>query len=216
MTLPSLIWGSPQWMAVTVGLVGLAVAVLLWSYTRAEAKRSVRIAAGVLKALGFAALAISLLEPLLTGSKPRRGANAFVILADNSQSLQIRDGKTTQTNGDWMRGLLQGESAWKTRLGQDYDVRSYVFDSHLRAVDGFEGLTFDGTGSALATSLEALSKRFRGLPLAGVLAFQRRQSHRSEGSGSIAVSADLSGHSSIGIGQPGCGRHSGLDQSDEF
>jgi uncharacterized membrane protein len=171
MTLPSLIWGSPQWMAVTVGLVGMAGAALVWSYARAEAKRSVRIAAGVLKALGFAALAICLLEPLLTGSRPRRGANTFVILADNSQSLQIRDGKTTQTNGDWMLGLLRGETAWKARLGQDYDVRSYVFDSHLRAVDGFEGLTFDGTGSALATSLEALSKRFRGLPLAGILLF---------------------------------------------
>jgi hypothetical protein len=77
MTLPSLIWGSPQWMAVTLGLVGLAAGVLLWSYTRAEAKRSVRITAGVLKALGFTALAISLLEPLLTGSRPRRGANAW-------------------------------------------------------------------------------------------------------------------------------------------
>ncbi len=171
MTLPSLIWGSPQWMAVTLGLVGLATAALLWSYTRAEAKRSVRIAAGVLKALGFTALAISLLEPLLTGSRPRRGANAFVILADNSQSLQIQDGQSTRTNGDWMRGLLKGESAWKTRLGQDYDVRSYLFDSHLRAVDGFETLTFDGTSTALTTSLEALSKRFRDLPLAGVLLF---------------------------------------------
>ncbi len=171
MTFPSLTLGSPQWMAVTLGLVGLAAAVVLWSYTRAEAKRSVRIAAGVLKALGFTALAISLLEPLLSGSRPRRGANAFVILADNSQSLQIRDGQSTRTNGDWMRGLLKGESAWKTRLGQDYDVRSYVFDSHLRAVDGFEGLTFEGTGSALTTSLEALSKRFRDLPLAGVLVF---------------------------------------------
>jgi uncharacterized membrane protein len=171
MSLPSLIWGSPQWMAVVLGLVALAAGVILWSYTRAEAKRSVRIAAGVLKAVGFTALAISLLEPLLTGSRPRRGANAFVILADNSQSLQIRDGETTHTNGDWMRGLLQGESSWKTRLGQEYDVRSYVFDSHLRAVDGFESLRFDGTGSALATSLEALSRRFRGLPLAGVLVF---------------------------------------------
>jgi uncharacterized membrane protein len=168
---PSLIWGSPQWMAVTLALVVVAAGALLWSYTRAEAKRSVRIAAGVLKALGFAALAISLLEPLLTGSKPRRGANAFVILADNSQSLQIRGGDSAQTNGDWMRGLLRAESAWKTRLGQDYDVRNYVFDSHLRAVDGFESLTFDGTGSALAASLEGLSKRFRDLPLAGVLLF---------------------------------------------
>src|SRR5262245_66628219 len=102
---PSLIWGSPQWMAVTLALVVVAAGALLWTYTRAEAKRSVRIAAGVLKALVFAALAISLLEPLLTGSKPRRGANAFVILADNSQSLQIRGGDRGQTNGDWMRGL---------------------------------------------------------------------------------------------------------------
>ena len=37
-----------------------------------------------------------------------------------------------------MRDRLRKESAWKTRLGQDFDVRSYVFDSHLRAVDGFD------------------------------------------------------------------------------
>src|SRR5262245_8000964 len=104
MTWPSLIWGSPQWMAVALVLVAVATAALLRSYAWAEARWSVRIAAGVLKALGFTVLAISLLEPLLTGSKPRRGANAFVILADNSQSLQIRDGATTRTNGDWMRG----------------------------------------------------------------------------------------------------------------
>ena len=171
MRLPGLILGSPQWMAVAIGLAGLATLGLLWSYVRTDAKRSVRIAAAALKALGFAALAISLLEPLLTGTKPRRGANAFVILADNSQSLQIRDGNGTLTNGDWMRGLLSGESEWKTRLGQDYDVRNYIFDTHLRAAEGFDGLTFDGTGSAIGTSLDALAKRFRGLPLAGVLIF---------------------------------------------
>ena len=63
--------------------------------------------ARLLKALGFAALAISLLEPLLTGSRPRRGANAFVILADNSQSLLIRDDETTRTRGDWVRDRLR-------------------------------------------------------------------------------------------------------------
>ena len=121
--------------------------------------------------MGFTALAISLLEPLLTGSRPRRGANAFVILADNSQSLQIRDGETTQHP----RRLDARPACRRIRLedpaGQDFDVRSYVFDSHLRAVDGFDALTFDGTGTALTTSLDALSKRFRGLPLAGVLLF---------------------------------------------
>src|SRR5208283_2445233 len=58
-----------------------------------------------------------------------------------------------------------------TRLGQEFDVRNYVFDSHLRSVEGFDTLAFDGTGTSLGTSLSALSKRFRGLPLAGVLLF---------------------------------------------
>ncbi len=171
MTLRSVIWGSPQWMAVALGILGIAAFGLVWSYAKADANRSVRIAAALLKALGFSALAISLLEPLLTGSKPRRGANAFVIVADNSQSMQIRNGDDPSTNGDWMRGLLQGDLEWKTRLGQEYDVRSYMFDTHLRAVEGFEGLTFDGGGTTVVNSLNALARRFRGLHLAGVLLF---------------------------------------------
>ena len=96
MTMPSLIWGSPHWMTGALVLLGVAAATILWSYVRAGTKRSVRIAAATLKALGFTALAISLLDPLLTGTRPRRGANAFVILADNSQSLLIRDDNTSR------------------------------------------------------------------------------------------------------------------------
>lgn len=169
MTMPSLVWGAPQWLSVALGVLVVAAAALLWSYGRARASRKVRILCAVLKGLGFAALALSLLEPLLAGSRPRRGANAFVIMADNSQSLLIRDDRSATTRGDWVRDLLGKESAWKTRLGQDFDVRGYAFDSHLRAVDGFETLRFDGTGSALSASLSALSRRFKGLPLAGVL-----------------------------------------------
>jgi uncharacterized membrane protein len=169
MTMPSLIWGTPQWLAGALALLGIATAAILWSYVRAGTRPSVRIAAASLKVLGFTALAISLLDPLLAGSRPRRGANAFVILADNSQSLQIRDDNTTRTRGEWMRHVLEPEAPWRTRLGQDFDVRSYAFDTHLRAVDGFDALTFDGAGTSLTSSLSALSKRFHGLPLAGVL-----------------------------------------------
>jgi hypothetical protein len=172
MTMPSLIWGAPQWWAMALGLLGVAAGLLAWSYGRARtATRGVRIGCALLKGLGFTALVLSLVEPILTGSRPRPGANAFVILADNSQSLLVRDDGAARTRGDWVRDRLGKESPWKTRLGQDFDVRSYVFDSHLRAVDGFDALTFDGTGTALSTSLSALSRRFRGLPLAGVLLF---------------------------------------------
>lgn len=169
MTGVSIILGSPGWMTVALAGAGLAAVALVWSYMRAGAPRGVRFWCALLKGLALAALVIGLLEPLLSGTRPRPGANAFVILADNSQSLQIRDGRDRPTRGEWLRGLLAGDSPWKTRLGQDFDVRLYAFDSHLRAVNGFEAMSFDGTSSSLSGSLSALAKRFRGLPLAGVL-----------------------------------------------
>ncbi len=38
-------------------------------------------------------------------------------------------------------------------------------------IEGFDTLAFDGVGSSLTTSLQSLAKRFRGLPIAGVLVF---------------------------------------------
>ena len=67
--------------------------------------------------------------------------------------------------------MLRQEAPWRTRLGQDFDVRGYVFDTHLRGVDGFDALTFDGTGTSLTARCRHSRRRFRGLPLAGVLLF---------------------------------------------
>jgi uncharacterized membrane protein len=171
MTASSLVWGSPRWLAIVAPLVSVALLVVLWSYVRARTRRTVRLVAAMLKAVAFVALALCLLEPLLAGSRPRRGANAFAVVADNSQSLRIHDEGSTTTRGDWVRDVLRKDANWRTRLGQDFDVRPYVFDSHLRAVAGFDALAFDGTGSTLGASLSALARRFRGLPLAGVLLF---------------------------------------------
>ena len=171
MTTPALVWGSPEWIAGALALWGVSALLLLWSYSRSGASRPVRAACALLKGFGFAALVVALVEPLLSGTRPRRGANAFVVLADNSQSLLIRDESSATTRADWARDRLKKDAPWKTRLSQDFDVRGYAFDTHLRAVDGFEALKFDGTGSSLSSSLSALSRRFRGLPLAGVLIF---------------------------------------------
>ena len=37
MTMPSLIWGSPQWMTGALVLLAVAAAAILWSYVRAGA-----------------------------------------------------------------------------------------------------------------------------------------------------------------------------------
>jgi len=167
----SLVWGSPEWLGGALALAGVAATALLVNYWRAPTTNALRWAAGSLKAVALGALALCLLEPLLTGTKPRQGANAFVVLADNSQSMQIGDGEPAQPRGEWLRSQLVAETGWKARLGQDFDVRNYVFDTHLRAVADFQSLDFAGNGSSLTTSLATVAKRFQGLPLAGVLLF---------------------------------------------
>jgi uncharacterized membrane protein len=164
-------WGSREWMTGVILLWAIASVAVLWSYARAQAPLSIRLGAAIVKGLGITLLLLILLDPILTGKRARPHANAFVVLADNSQSLLIHDDRSDQTRGDWMRDLLAKEQPWRTRLAQDFDVREYLFDSHLRSADGFSSLNFDGTGSALVTSLSLLSKRFQGLPLAGILLF---------------------------------------------
>ena len=119
MTLPSLIWGSPQWMTVALGAAGRR---------RGRAPLELRAGAGrsrrcgspraVLKALGFAALALSLLEPLLTGSRPRRGANAFVDPGrQQPEPADPRRRRRPQTRGDWLRDLLRQGLALEDAAG---------------------------------------------------------------------------------------------------
>ena len=167
----TLIWGSPGSIAGALALLGVSIVVLLWSYGRARARRGVVVACATLKGLAFTGLVLGLLEPLLSGTRPRPGANVFAILADNSMSLVVRDPGDDRSRGDLLRDRLLAESEWRTQLGQEFDVRRYAFDASLRAVDGFDDLTFDGTGSSIGPTLEAIATRFRGLPLAGVLLF---------------------------------------------
>ncbi len=168
---PSLIWGSPGWLLPAAVLTFVALVVLGWAYRRARASARVRAGAALLKALGIAALVVCLIEPLFNGTRPRPGANLFVLLADDSQSLRIRDRGAGETRGEALGRILNQDSEWKSRLSQDFDVRRYSFDTQLRSVSDFAGLAANGTRSSLVTSLQTVARRYRDRPLAGILLF---------------------------------------------
>jgi uncharacterized membrane protein len=171
MTLAVLMWGAADWWLPALVLSAIALALLAWGYWRASRARSVRAAAMGLKALAIVLLALCLVEPLLSRTKPVPGANLFAMLADNSQSLTIRDHGAAKSRGDELRSIVGQPSDWQTRLSQDFDVRRYEFDSGLRSVEDFATLKLDGSSSSLRQSLENLARRYRDRPLAGVLLF---------------------------------------------
>src|SRR6516164_10433728 len=149
--------------AVMLGLV--AVVLVAWSYLWQGRAPGVRLAAGLLTGAGILLLAACLADPLVTGTRPRPGSNLFLIVADNSSSLTLSDRGNRQTRGQTMRANLAEKSPWLARLGQDFDLRRYVFDTALRPVKAFDELTLDGEASSMAGSLAALANRFRGQPV---------------------------------------------------
>jgi uncharacterized membrane protein len=96
----------------------------------------------------------------------------FVLLADDSQSLSIRDEHQGSTRGTLLRSLLADpKSPWQTRLQQDFDVRRFAFADRLETDVDFANLSFSGSSSRLAAALSDLARRLAGRPVAGVLLF---------------------------------------------
>lgn len=169
MVLAEITLGARNWLGGAIALSAIAILVLVWSYRRGGASSWLRVFAATLKGIGIVALTVCLIEPLFTGTRPRPGSNLFLIVTDNSRSLQLADKGQTQSRGQLMRQRLAADIPWLTRMGQDFDVRRYVFDTHLRPIKAFDELTLEGEASSLNNALGALSDRFKGQPVAGIL-----------------------------------------------
>lgn len=171
MTLATVILGSPAWLWPAIVAAVAALAVLVWSYARSPGSAVVRLLAAGLKAAGLFLVVLCLIEPLFNGRRPRPGANLFVVIADDSQSMQIRDPGARRSRSDELKARFSEDASWHARLSQDFDVRRYRFAERLQSLDeiGTEALTGDGKASSLVMALTTIAARFEGQPLAGVL-----------------------------------------------
>lgn len=163
------LWGAPEWAGTALVLLAIGAAALLWGYWRAPSSFGWRTAAAALKVMGLAALVLCLVEPLTSGVRPRPGANLFAVAVDNSQSMRIRDTRGGRTRGEELQQMLLAESYWQTRLGQDFDVRRFALDRGLHDVKDFTLLDFSGEATGIVSALGDIGRRFRGLPIGGVL-----------------------------------------------
>ncbi|WP_373651441.1 glutamine amidotransferase [Schlesneria sp. DSM 10557] len=170
--LGKLIFGGQSWLIVSMGLFLLGLILVIWRYAQGSIDGVTRWLAPLCKITGLLLLAVCLLEPLWNGQRVRSGANLFVVLADDSQSLTMRDPGASTTWGEQLKHLLNVEQeGWQVRLGQDFDLRRYQFNSRLQSVPDFSGLDFQGSQTSLVAVLNGLKERFRDRPLAGVLLF---------------------------------------------
>ena len=166
-----LIWGAPEWFWPALLVAFLISALVLWSYYRGRFVGAAGVLAGVFKIAAIGLIAFCLLEPLMSGTRPRPQANVMPILVDNSRSMQLKPEPGGESRGSRAVGLVEARTPARTRLEQDFDVRDYRFDARLEAIDSFGAMDFKGGSSALLASLRLLAERFSGRPVGGVLLF---------------------------------------------
>src|SRR5690349_7044498 len=124
MALATVLISGREWVLPAAAFVLLAGVLLWWSYRRAPVPGGVGAICFALKLVGVLALAACLIEPLWTGQRARPGANFLVLLADNSQSMQIKDRGEKLTRGDKVREVLgANKGSWQMQLESDFQVR---------------------------------------------------------------------------------------------
>ncbi|MHC4996672.1 MAG: glutamine amidotransferase, partial [Planctomycetota bacterium] len=166
----TLVLGGGDWVWVATLLLVVGVGVLLWGYSRVPENTPGRVWGLYLKMAGLVLLALCLVDPMWSGEGAKKGANVFVVAVDNSRSMTIRDGAGGETRGEGVRAALVADGgAWQDKLGEDFRLRRYVFDTRLKRVTGFDELDFTGRASSLSGVMGALGERYAGQPLAGVL-----------------------------------------------
>jgi len=170
MLLGSIIVPISPWVWLGVSVLAATVVLLAWSYRRSPEISTIHRIAFCLRLLGVLVLLLCLTEPLWSGRYVKSGENLFLVVADNSSGMNIRDQGNALSRGEILKSAFDPDkSGWLGMLADNFQLREYVFDSQLRRTTDFSEMLFDGQASAVGGILQTIAQRYRGRPLAGVL-----------------------------------------------
>lgn len=161
-----------EWLIPVLVLVSILALLSAWNYSRTPGSLFVRLGSWTLRALGLAILGLCLLEPTRSVSVLEEGANEFVWMIDNSQSMNIRNPGQSGSRGENLLALLGADqSPWQATMADQFKIRRYQFDNQLRMDPVGVDPDFSGNQTSLSGALKGIRDRFEGRPLAGVLLF---------------------------------------------
>ena len=168
----SIVFLSRDWLPVALGVAAFVTLVSLWGYGRARLPMHLKLTGIMLKTLGIALLCFCLLEPQWVREKATPKANIIAILADNSQSMFIRDAGSSTSRAEESAKVLKSEPGdWQEALDENFQIRRYTFDTRRHWTDDFASLDFKGRASSLIGVTRKLGEDLSGQPLAGILLF---------------------------------------------
>ena len=195
------------WWAVALGFIIMA-SITAYGYLRLNRPLSQKLRGLLigLRILAALVLLICLLEPVLTERKDITPPTNLLVLADTSQSMQLKDVDSAGqplTRLDLVnRVLFNPTSQFLPSLADRFDIHLYQFDKRPHQISSdIDSLNAKGELTDIATSVYDASKEWRGQLLAGVVLLTDGAHNTSTSAVERATEAQIPIYT-IGIGNP--------------
>jgi hypothetical protein len=172
----SLTFGQSDWIPV-ITVVGCVLFLLvLLSYARAQLSWPIKLTAILLRSVAIGLVLFSLLDPMIAKQRPKSQSNWLGMVVDDSRSMKAVIGDSdsdfdkAELSRPW-KDRLSSNSEWQLKLADDFRILRYRFGNRLEAIDDMAEIQLNANQSMIASSIELLAERLKGVPTAGLLLF---------------------------------------------
>jgi uncharacterized membrane protein len=154
-------------------IAGVALVIILvwilYRRTTVATSRSLKVLFIFLKSAALAIILFCLFQPRLTTSNIIPQKSYLGLIMDDSRSMTIRDIGKFRSRGELGTDLLYGDNGLINRLGKNFRLRVFRFDTVTRRISGPGEFSFKGPRTSLAQSLEHVADELKGLRLSGLV-----------------------------------------------
>jgi uncharacterized membrane protein len=205
--------GASLTAAALAGIV-MVGAVVTYRGVRHKGRLRDRLVLTALRMLVLALILFCLFRPTLVVRAAVPQQNVVAVLLDDSRSMQIPDwgGKP---RGEFLRQQFGSpESPIIKALSERFLVRTFRFSSSANRIEPEDGLTFNGSQTRLAPSLEGAREELAGLPVSGVVLVSdgADTSDVPLGDALLALKAEKLPVFTVGVGNPQLTRDIQIDR----
>jgi len=166
--MPDTFNGLHWWLPAVIAAM-LAVPIVFWSNFSRQVSMQRGLVLSSIKTIAIGLLVLCLLEPMNQFEQAKPGANSLIVMADTSQSLDVKDIGQNKSRAQNLSQLLSRESQWLNHLDRNFELRRYTFDERTTNVVDFQEYAPTGRASEILNSMKTVGQRFDGKPIAGII-----------------------------------------------